>query len=117
LTQILISKKFEKEIVFESCVLAWIQNRIRIEQKCWIRIRKKSIRIDNPAKSKTSDSLAIVKGSLNRAFCVKYHQKYQNFLELAGNLILTRRELVNDTYRAMNETANTIPYLLNFKMK
>jgi hypothetical protein len=38
-------KKFEKEIVFESSVLAWI--RIRIEQKCWIRIRKKSIRIHN----------------------------------------------------------------------
>jgi hypothetical protein len=35
LTQILISTKFEKEIVFESAVLAWI----RIEQKCWIRIR------------------------------------------------------------------------------
>jgi hypothetical protein len=48
LTQILISKKFEKEIVFESSVLAWI--RIRIEQKCWIRIqiRKKSIRIHSP---------------------------------------------------------------------
>jgi hypothetical protein len=50
----LISKKFEKEIVFESSVLAWnrIRNRIRIEQKCWIRIRirKKSIRIHNPAK-------------------------------------------------------------------
>jgi hypothetical protein len=30
-TQILISKKFEKEIVFESSVLAWILN--RIEQK------------------------------------------------------------------------------------
>jgi hypothetical protein len=41
----LISKKFEKEIVFESSVLAWI----RIEQKCWIRIRIKSIRIHNPA--------------------------------------------------------------------
>jgi hypothetical protein len=39
--------KIEKEIVFESTVLAWI--RIRIEQKCWIRIRKKSIRIHNPA--------------------------------------------------------------------
>jgi hypothetical protein len=39
-------KKFEKEIVFESSVLAWI--RIRIEQKCWIRIRNKSIRIHNP---------------------------------------------------------------------
>jgi hypothetical protein len=51
LTQILISKKFEKEIVFESSVLAWIRNRIRIriEQKCWIRIRNKSIRILNPA--------------------------------------------------------------------
>jgi hypothetical protein len=36
LTQILISKKFEKKIVFESSVLAWI------------RIRKKSIRIHNP---------------------------------------------------------------------
>jgi hypothetical protein len=51
LTQILISKKFEKEIVFESSVLAWIriQNRnwIRIEQKSWIRIRIKSIRIHN----------------------------------------------------------------------
>jgi hypothetical protein len=44
LTQILILKKFEKEIVFESSVLAWI----RIEQKCWIRIRIKSIRIHNP---------------------------------------------------------------------
>jgi hypothetical protein len=32
--QILISKKFEKEIVFESSVLAWIRNWIRIEQKC-----------------------------------------------------------------------------------
>jgi hypothetical protein len=42
----LISKKFEKKIVFESSVLAWI--RIRIEKKCWIRIRKKSIRIHNP---------------------------------------------------------------------
>jgi predicted oxidoreductase len=52
LTQILISKKFEKEIVFESSVLAWIRirNRIRIEQKCWIRIRKKLIRIHNPGK-------------------------------------------------------------------
>jgi hypothetical protein len=39
----LISKKFEKEFVFESSVLAWI----RIDQKCWIRIRKKSIRIHN----------------------------------------------------------------------
>jgi hypothetical protein len=37
LTQILISKNFEKEIVFESSVLAWI------------RIRMKSIRIRNPA--------------------------------------------------------------------
>jgi hypothetical protein len=46
LTQILISKKLEKEIVLESSVLAWI--RIRIEQKCWIRIRNKSIRILNP---------------------------------------------------------------------
>jgi hypothetical protein len=46
LTQILIFKKIEKEIVFESSVLAWI--RIRIEQKCWIRIRIKSIRIHNP---------------------------------------------------------------------
>jgi hypothetical protein len=50
LTEILISKKFEKEIVFESSVLAWIRirNRIRIEQKCWIRIRNKSIWIHNP---------------------------------------------------------------------
>jgi hypothetical protein len=44
----LILKKFEKEIVFESSVLAWIRNRIRIEQKCWFRIRIKSIRIHNP---------------------------------------------------------------------
>jgi hypothetical protein len=49
LTQILISKKFEKEIVFESFDLAWIRNRIRIEQKCWIRILNKSILIHNPA--------------------------------------------------------------------
>jgi hypothetical protein len=59
LTQILISKKFEKEIVFESSVLAWIRIRIRnririrIEQKCWIQIRKKSIRIHNPAWEKS----------------------------------------------------------------
>jgi hypothetical protein len=45
LTQILISENSEKEIVFKSSVLAWI--RIRIEQKCWIRIRIKSIRIHN----------------------------------------------------------------------
>jgi hypothetical protein len=51
LTQILISKKFEKEIVFESSFLAWI--RIRIEQKCWIRIRIKSFRIHNPALNNT----------------------------------------------------------------
>jgi hypothetical protein len=43
LTLILISKKFEKEIVFESSVLAWIRS--RIELKCWIRIRIESIRI------------------------------------------------------------------------
>jgi hypothetical protein len=47
LTQLLISKKFEKEIVFESSVLAWI--RIRIEPKCWIQIRIISIQIHNPA--------------------------------------------------------------------
>jgi hypothetical protein len=35
LTQIFISIKFEKEIVFESSVLAWIRIRIRN----WIRIR------------------------------------------------------------------------------
>jgi hypothetical protein len=45
-TQILILKKFKKEIVFERSVLAWI--RIRIEPKCWIRIRIKSIRIHKP---------------------------------------------------------------------
>jgi hypothetical protein len=46
----LISNKFEEEIVFKSSVLAWIRirNRIRIELKCGIRIRKKSIRIHNP---------------------------------------------------------------------
>jgi hypothetical protein len=57
LTQILISKKFEKEIVFESSVLAWIRIRnwirIQIEQKCWILIRIESIRIHNPAYSNT----------------------------------------------------------------
>jgi hypothetical protein len=49
LTQILIFLKVEKEIVFESSVLAWI----RIDQKCWIRIRNKSIRIYSPAVLKT----------------------------------------------------------------
>jgi hypothetical protein len=49
LIQILISKKFENKIVFESSALAWIRNRIRIEQKCWILISNKSIRIHNPA--------------------------------------------------------------------
>jgi hypothetical protein len=48
LTQILILKKIEKEFVIESSVLAWIRIQIRIEQKCWIRIRIKSIRIHNP---------------------------------------------------------------------
>jgi hypothetical protein len=42
LTQILISKKFETKIVFESSVLAWIWIRNRI----WIRIE--SFRIHNP---------------------------------------------------------------------
>jgi hypothetical protein len=42
-------QNFRKEIVFESSVLAWIPIRIRNEQKCWIRIRIKSIRIHNPA--------------------------------------------------------------------
>jgi hypothetical protein len=41
-----------KKIVFESSVLAWIRIRnwirIRIEQKCWIRISIESIRIHNP---------------------------------------------------------------------
>jgi hypothetical protein len=46
LTQILISKKFEKEIVFETSVLAGIL--IRIELKCLIRNRIESIRIHNP---------------------------------------------------------------------
>jgi hypothetical protein len=49
---------FEKKIVFESSVLAWIliririQNwiRIRIAQKSWIRIRIEAIRIHNPDK-------------------------------------------------------------------
>jgi hypothetical protein len=36
-----------KKIVFISSGLAWI----RIEQKCWIRIRIKWIRIHNPAKN------------------------------------------------------------------
>jgi hypothetical protein len=50
LTQIFIFKKFEKEIVFECSVLAWIRFwiRIRIEQNCWMRIRIKSIGIHNP---------------------------------------------------------------------
>jgi hypothetical protein len=41
-------RKSDKEIVFESSVLAWIRIRTRIEQKCWIRIRIKSIQIHNP---------------------------------------------------------------------
>jgi hypothetical protein len=53
LSQIFISKKFEKEIVFKSAVLAWIRN--RIEQKCLIRIRIKSIWIHNPALNYSSD--------------------------------------------------------------
>jgi hypothetical protein len=36
-------------MVFESSVLTWIRSRIRIEQKCWIRICNESIRIHNPA--------------------------------------------------------------------
>jgi hypothetical protein len=52
----LISKKFEKEIVFESSDLAWI--RIRIEQKCWIWICIKSIRIHNPGKNQIEKYLA-----------------------------------------------------------
>jgi hypothetical protein len=51
LLKFIFQKKFEKEIVFESSVLAWIQSRIRIwiGLKCWIRIRIESIRIHNPA--------------------------------------------------------------------
>jgi hypothetical protein len=37
-------KKIWEKIVFESSVLTWI----RIEQKCWIRIHIKWIRIHNP---------------------------------------------------------------------
>jgi hypothetical protein len=57
----LISKKFEKKIVFESSVLAWIRfrNRIRIEQKCWIRIRIKWIRIHNPDFNKPESLLKL----------------------------------------------------------
>jgi hypothetical protein len=44
MTQILISKIFDKEIVFESSVLAWIRIRYWIH----IRIRIESIRIHNP---------------------------------------------------------------------
>jgi hypothetical protein len=48
----LISNKFEKEIVFESSVLAWnrirIRIRIRMDLKCYIRILIESIRIHNP---------------------------------------------------------------------
>jgi uncharacterized membrane protein YidH (DUF202 family) len=43
-TQILISNNFEKEIVLESSVLAWIRS--RIELKCWIQIEY--IRIHTP---------------------------------------------------------------------
>jgi hypothetical protein len=50
-----LQTKFEKEIVFESSVLAWIRNRIliriRIKLKSWIRIRIESIRIYNPVNS------------------------------------------------------------------
>jgi hypothetical protein len=44
-----------KEIVFKSSVLAWI--RIRIEQKCWIRICITSIRIHNPDQNKKKKHL------------------------------------------------------------
>jgi hypothetical protein len=57
MTQILISKKFEKEIFFESSVLAWIRSRIQIELKCWIRIE--SIRIHSPV---VEDSTAVKYG-------------------------------------------------------
>jgi hypothetical protein len=50
----LIFNKFEKEIVFESSVLAPDPARIRIEQKCWIRIRIISIRIHNPGNNTIS---------------------------------------------------------------
>jgi hypothetical protein len=66
----LISKKFEKEIVFESSVLAWIWIRIRIEQKCWIRIRKKSIRIHNPEKKPIKPKKTCLGGFFRRFFWV-----------------------------------------------
>jgi hypothetical protein len=59
LTRILIFKKLEKEFFFESSVLAWI--RIRIEQKCWIQIRIKSIRTHNPAVNNHSKLPVIIK--------------------------------------------------------
>jgi hypothetical protein len=51
---LVILKFVKKEIVFESSVLTWIRN--RIEQKCWIRIRIKSIRIHNP-RNKVSSAI------------------------------------------------------------
>jgi hypothetical protein len=79
LTQILISKKFEIEIVFESSVSAWIRirirNRIRIEQKCWIRIRIKSIRIHNLGKN-VQAVLALARAAACQLFKItnSYHQ-------------------------------------------
>jgi hypothetical protein len=55
MTKILISKKFEKEIVLESSALAWIQHFCSIQ----IRIRNKSIRIHNPGENKQKISLSI----------------------------------------------------------
>jgi hypothetical protein len=71
----LISKKFEKEIVFESSVLGWIRirNRIRIEQKCWIRIRNKSIRIHNPAINKIRKILFPTENPINTGTTCKYN--------------------------------------------
>jgi hypothetical protein len=49
LTQICISKKFDKEIALKSSVLARIRS--RFELTCWIRIHIESIRIHNPSLS------------------------------------------------------------------
>jgi hypothetical protein len=102
LTQILISKKFEKEIVFKSSVLAWIRIRIRIEQKCWIQIRKKSIRIHNPASYVLY--IAIFYGRHNTMFLHNFAAKFHEILyflrhEISQNKIKILRNMKLNIYK------------------
>jgi hypothetical protein len=98
----LISKKFEKEIVFESSVLAWIRIRlwirIRIEQKCWIRIRIKSIRIHNPDLKYDPDRRKINKWFAGEKTWMNMHGFLQIISKIRYERLKTMYEIITFTF-------------------